>query len=353
MVKMQDIATRAGVSIGTVSRALNFDETGVSQKKAREIRFIADQMGYKKKTRQSKSEKLSDKGDKDILIILSHSVESEMKNPYSTKIRISIENHLALKNYHYHILRLQQINLDSIRQLAGYQAILVVGMVPDTIAEALHDVTNNVIFIDSKPIKKYDFIIPDIEKGIEEYIELFIKNEIAKIGMITGRRTYLDEDGKKYFSEDPRLTTFKSILKRYGLYNGQYVVTSEEVDADFIVDGGYSISSGYRAMEQLIASNHLPDVVIAGCDVLAIGMIEALLEAGIQPGKDIGIVSFDNIDLAKYYKVPITTMDLNMLNLGELAVENMESKMNGRKLAVHIKIPLDLVIRASWQPNKK
>lgn len=353
MVNMQDIATRAGVSIGTVSRALNFDEIGVSQDKAKEIRLIADQMGYKKKTRHSKSVKESYKAHHDVLIILSHSVESEMRNPYSTKIRLSIENNLALNHFEYDILRLQQIDLNNTKFLQDYKAIFVIGLVPDILAEALHEVTDNVIFIDSKPIKKYDFIIPDIEKGIEEYVDLFIKNNIAKIGMITGRRMYIDEKNKKNYSEDPRLTTFKNILKGYGIYNSKFIVTSGEESTQFINDGGYSIKSGYNAMKQLLQSGNLPDVVIAGCDVLAIGMIEALLETDIQPGKDIGIVSFDNIDLAHYYKVPITTMDLNMTNLGELAVENMLNKLNGRKLSVHVKIPLNLIIRESWQPKAK
>lgn len=87
------------------------------------------------------------------------------------------------------------------------------------------------------------------------------------------------------------------------------------VHADFTREGGD------RAMTELLGSGARPDAVFAVSDVMAIGAMAALRQAGITPGEDIGVAGFDDIPLVGDVTPALTSVALPLAEIGARALE--------------------------------
>lgn len=115
-----------------------------------------------------------------------------------------------------------------------------------------------------------------------------------------------------------------------------------------ILPGDYSIESGYQAARELLKQKLDFDALIAGNDMMAIGAMRALLQEGVRIPEDISVAGADNIQLAEYASVPLTTFFTNMFDLGSEAMKLLIAKINNDKnIPKKIVIPTKLVIRDS------
>jgi LacI family transcriptional regulator len=112
---------------------------------------------------------------------------------------------------------------------------------------------------------------------------------------------------------------------------------------DFMEDGGYS------AMRQLLELSPRPDAVFAVNDLLAIGALMATREAGLKVPRDVAIMGFDDIPLAKLISPALTTVEQPKKLLGIRAAELLLDRLNGSAAAVgrSEELPFKLVVRES------
>ena len=103
---------------------------------------------------------------------------------------------------------------------------------------------------------------------------------------------------------------------------------------------------GYQLTKKAIESN-LPDAFLYASDELALGGYRAFSESGIQVGKDISIVSIDNLPYASYLTPPLTTVALNMALLGKTAAMALDSQIRGRDYPLTFFTPVELIKRES------
>ncbi len=110
-----------------------------------------------------------------------------------------------------------------------------------------------------------------------------------------------------------RLEGYNQVLSKHQLtpYQG-YVLTGRSADAD-------SWSSGYEAMKKLLALNPPPDGVFCYNDPIAIGGIDAILEAGLRVPQDIAVVGCGNLHFDKSLRVPLSSVDQQSVAIGERA----------------------------------
>ena len=87
-----------------------------------------------------------------------------------------------------------------------------------------------------------------------------------------------------------------------------------------IVQGDFTEHSGLAATRQLIASG-LPEAIFAANDMMAIGCLEALREAGLHVPRDVAVAGFDNIPVARFLDPPLTTAGVPIAEIGRQAVE--------------------------------
>ena len=107
-------------------------------------------------------------------------------------------------------------------------------------------------------------------------------------------------------------------------YNG-FVRALEEnglpCDPSLVFEGDFSEETGYRGMQQLLASK--PDSVFAANDRMAAGAYQAIKEAGLNIPNDISVAGFDDISLASQLDPPLTTIKQPIQSLGTRAVETL------------------------------
>lgn len=125
--------------------------------------------------------------------------------------------------------------------------------------------------------------------------------------------------------------------------------------ADHGLDPAGPVWSGYwceawgrQAARRLIDSAHAVDAIYCGSDLLARGVIDALREAGRSVPDDVAIVGTDNWSLmARAARPPLTTVDLNLHEVGQRAARALVSAIDGHSEPGLHPVPATLVIRAS------
>lgn len=117
-----------------------------------------------------------------------------------------------------------------------------------------------------------------------------------------------------------------------------------------VLRGDFSEDSGYRAGQQLLALKPRPDAVFAANDMMAIGCLRALREAGIRVPQDVAVGGFDDVPMARYLTPPLTTIQVHIADLGGQAMSWLGEQIK-RPLEVvtdrHRHVAAELVVRAS------
>jgi LacI family transcriptional regulator len=115
-----------------------------------------------------------------------------------------------------------------------------------------------------------------------------------------------------------------------------------------IVPGDFTEAGGAEAARLLIAGKVPFDAVFCANDMMALGCISVLADAGLGIPDDVGVAGFDDIPLAHYATPPLTTMKVHIADIGERAMTGLLSQMRGSSEppALQILLP-ELVVRAS------
>jgi LacI family repressor for deo operon, udp, cdd, tsx, nupC, and nupG len=123
--------------------------------------------------------------------------------------------------------------------------------------------------------------------------------------------------------------------------------------AEHQVIGDFSLESGYRGMQQLLALSRKPTAVFCANDEMAMGAIRAVKESGRRVPEEISIVGFDDLRFAEYVDPPLTTVRQARHEIGETAMRLMLEVFAGRGGAKTVVLPHQLVVRGStraWRP---
>ena len=115
---------------------------------------------------------------------------------------------------------------------------------------------------------------------------------------------------------------------------------------EWIVAGDFSEQSGRDAAAQFVAGPR-PDAIFCANDMMAIGCLESLREAGLRIPDDIALAGFDDIPIARYVSPALTTAAVPIAEIGRRALECCVDLIAGRKTDRQNIIQPDLVVRAS------
>ena len=120
---------------------------------------------------------------------------------------------------------------------------------------------------------------------------------------------------------------------------------SELVPNGKLIEGGLNIEDGERVADTMLKQR--PDAVICGNDRCAIGLEKALLEAGLKIPENIMITGADNIELAEYCPVPLTTYDQMAHQCGEICTNMILDFLRKQKRLSSISVTPQLCLRGS------
>ncbi len=108
------------------------------------------------------------------------------------------------------------------------------------------------------------------------------------------------------------------------------------------------IEDGVSAMRDLLKKGFDGDAIFCGCDMIAVGVMHAATEAGIEVPGQLRIAGYDDVDMLDYLRVPITTMRQRVYEMGREGVRLVLRRINKPDAEpVQTVLPCELIIRKS------
>ena len=143
-----------------------------------------------------------------------------------------------------------------------------------------------------------------------------------------------------YTAAQERLDGYRLAMEAAGL----------DAAPELVAEGAFDAPSGHAAMAQLLARTAF-DAAFVASDVVALGAIGALREAGRRVPDDVSIVGFDDIPLAAYFDPPLTTVRLPAFELGQAAGRALLERIANARSRTRTLLPTELIVRASTAPS--
>ncbi|MDP1901376.1 MAG: LacI family DNA-binding transcriptional regulator [Rubrivivax sp.] len=118
---------------------------------------------------------------------------------------------------------------------------------------------------------------------------------------------------------------------------------------EIVLEGDFNEESGRAAARRIAQMKPRPDAIFAGNDMMAIGCMAALAEAGLRVPEDVAVAGFDDIPIARYVAPTLTTIRVPIAALGAAALEALAKAVEApQPSAGHTAVmPVELVVRRS------
>lgn len=271
MATIKEISQLAEVSIATVSRVLNQDDTiVVSPEVKKRIFKIAHQLKYVPPRRRHAQREES------IVIGVAdwHIIRKDRTNIRLSSLDLTVKSMSGKKE-----VRFKRMDKSEPGQ---YDGIIAFGVFSEEEMEQLRMQSYSIVFINSDPKNyEYDSIVMDFNKGIQEMLDyLMDRKKYCSVGYIGG----LYEEGQVRIGYR-RLSGIKSTFIQRGYYE----------EKNFFI-GQISRESGYELAKKAIESGSLPEAVLIGSEEVAEGALEAFQDAGLRVPKDVAVVIYKDIE---------------------------------------------------------
>lgn len=189
-----------------------------------------------------------------------------------------------------------------------------------------------------------DCVIHNLYGAAKQAVDYLIGLGHKKIGYLCSALHRQKTDGRLF--GDDRLEGYRSGLADAGI----------PFDEELIAETWHSIDGGYEGAKKLLAIKPRPTAIFCYTDLLAIGALRTMHDAGLNVPRDMSIVGCDDSDLATYAEVPLTTIRLAKEELGRQAVRMLVEKINSnntdREKTRQIVLPTELIIRKSTARRK-
>jgi LacI family transcriptional regulator len=120
------------------------------------------------------------------------------------------------------------------------------------------------------------------------------------------------------------------------------------INEDFLEESDFTQRDGYRAGQTLLSKAEAPTAIITADDVVALGVMAAAQDQGLEIGQDLAITGYGDILLTEYAQPPLTTIHRPTYGLGQQACRMLIARLQGEKLEnEQVVIRPSLVIRQS------
>lgn len=306
-VTMEDIAQRAGVSLATVSLVLR-DKPGINEETRRRVFDVARELGYRKRPT------LTTSGNLDLqqigVLMKARADDAPYANPFYGPILASVEA----------ACRKRQINLlvaavpvdvnnhpeELPRMLVEDQldAIILIGAFVDhTIDRLLQGTGKPVVLVDAYSRDAcYDAVVSDNYRGAYEAVSHLIvagHRHIALVGTLPDA----------YPSIAERRRGYEQALRDHGIEERYFA------DAHMVADEAAAAAT--------VLLQRFPQVTALFCanDMIAIAAIAAARALGRKLPEELSVVGFDDIETAAHITPALTTMRVDKLAMGRIAVQ--------------------------------
>ena len=301
---LDDIAKLAGVSRSTVSRVVN-DHPNVSDSARKRVLQVIQNTGFHP---NAAARALASHRSHMLGLVLPRTVSSFFSDPYYPRLTQGIAQ--ACNQYDYTLGLFLISTKEDEEQI--YPRISRKGLLDgillqssqysDFLTTTLMN-SNLPVLVAGRPFHSTNVNYIDIDNiaAARTAVCHLIHQGRKRVGTITGP-----------------LDSTAGIDRKEG-YLRALIECGLEIDLDLIVEGDFSETGGYKGMQKLLPAR--PDAVFGASDVMAIGAMRAVREAGLRIPEDIAFVGFDDLPLAMTPQPPLTTIHQPIYQFGFKAVE--------------------------------
>lgn len=325
-VTIKDIAEALGISYSSVSRALN-DKPEVNDKTKERVIAQAKKMGYKP---NDMARGLVKKQSNTIGVII-----PDIANSYFGEVTESI---IATANENGYTVFLCVSNWD-LEIEKRYLKILQEKRVDGIILKPCQDDINRNF--------EAEINVPYaiLEGWPTDIVYSFVEVDDVEGGYIATR--YLLERGYKNIAFIGGLGHAFSTNHRIKGYTNALNDFKNEIDKDLILLGQFTIQSGYKLAEQLLNSGKKVDAILAGNDVIALGILDYATTHEYNIPDELGIIGFDDIFYSELPQIQLTTIRQSKYDLGKYTLEILLEEIQNGKDNINKKIILKpkLIVR--------
>jgi len=137
-----------------------------------------------------------------------------------------------------------------------------------------------------------------------------------------------------------------TIQNRFRGYENALLAAGRSVDPDLVAYGDYSYDSGIATMLRLLERAPDLDAVFVNSDLMAIGAISVIQNRGKRVPEDIAVIGYDDLPIAVYNNLPLTTIRQNIPLAGKLLAQNLIQYIQ-TGVVTNVTTPVELVVRKS------
>jgi DNA-binding LacI/PurR family transcriptional regulator len=334
MIRLKDIALRAGVSIMTVSKALR-EAKDVSPETRARIRALAQQMGY---TPDSVAQGLRNRNTKLFGLVI-----PSVTNPIFARVVTGIEE--KANEHGYDVILVQSLNIPEreqtvirrllSRRVEGIFISPVYRLEPTApIYEDLRRRGTRVILLGPKApfCQGFANVETDDLNASQAITRHLIELGHRRIAFLAGPPNAP--------TSTERLEGYRRALREAGI----------ETDDRLIFGAGSVIEDGEKAGLQLLQERPGATAIQAASDLIAIGAANVLLQQGLSIPRDVSIAGFGNVLVSEHFRVPLTTVRQPKLRLGVAAIDSMFKLLSGGRPEMK-RLPGEIVVRQSTGPQ--
>jgi LacI family transcriptional regulator len=340
-VTIRQLARISGVSIGTVSRALN-GYADVSPETRERVTRLARELDY---TPAAAARSLKTQRSHVIGVILDTGEgHPDLQHPFFHEVLVGLKNTIGAGGYDLLLFASEHpgTGYGTHSYLKRCRHHLVEGVVlmgtdpedPEVRRLARSDLPTVGVDVELEG-PATTFVISDNVDGGSRAVRHFHSLGHRRIATITGLlETRPGAD---------RLRGYRQAMQACGLaYRDEYIAY-----------GDFYGESGRRAMADLLSLDEPPTAVFAASDMMALGAIRAAGDAGLNVPVDLSVIGFDDIQLADQMNPPLTTVRQDKAGLGIAAGSALVRLIDGEHDAVtqYTVLPVELVRRGSTRPR--
>jgi LacI family transcriptional regulator, galactose operon repressor len=310
---LRDVARMAGVSISTVSRALNGDQTRpVAPETCERIWEIVRQLNYQP---NDAAQRLVRRVDSHVhrtgSVGLILGEVYKFSDPFWSRVLDGVAEELIRQEYHLRFaLTVGDLERQNQRVLLDVDGLILLGGVRPP-SEGIWP-KQSVMIEGADDQGRWneqlaaDVISPEKRRAIYCVVDHLVALGHRRLAFLGPSPT-----------TDERAEAFIHALARHDL----------PLDPALFLLSPWSAEGGYQVTKALLAAAHKPDALVCACDTIAIGAMRAAKESGLRLPEDLAVTGFDDISFACDLDPPLTTLHVPKELLGELAVRKLVERI--------------------------
>lgn len=334
MTTIADVAARAGVGVGTVSRVLNNNPHISPQTRARVLAAIAE-LGYQP---NQMARALSRGRTQTVGVIVPFFTSPSVVERLRGMVETLRQTGYDLILYNVESVSQRHEHFRSLAQPGRVDGVLVVSLRPEKAEiKRFREARIPLVLVDSAHPDVPHVIIDDFQGGY------------------MAARHLLDLGHRRVaFVGDPEQNPFgfTSSVRRLAGFRQALLEAGVPLPDSRVREGPHGRHVAHRLTSELLALPDRPTAIFAASDTQALGVLEAAQEHGLAVPQDLSIIGFDDIEVSPY--VGLTTVRQPLAQSGARGASLLLAELAGQGAGgVEEVLPLELVLRKTTAPPKR